>query len=178
MKYLIISLIVTISLLGCGPSTTNTVQSLSGAKMATTGSIQTNTNGHTIEQQNIADRIQADNKVGAIKHLYLISSVSGQTLLYSTVKGKVTSSGKRLTPADMIPYVTDGSTMSVEVNGKYYLTNTMPNEDGTYGSSAEYIYWWDAKGVYHQQYTQGAIIHISDQPLTIKGAIINMESVK
>ena len=53
--------------------------------------VQTNLQGVTVEQQNIIDRLKTDNEPGAIKHLYVISPFSGQVLLYSTVKGKITS---------------------------------------------------------------------------------------
>jgi len=49
-------------------------------------------------------------------------------------------------------------------------------DDGTYGSSIEYLFWWDVQGRYHQQFvTGGEIIHISDQPIPVKSITINME---
>ena len=69
----------------------------SGVKKATT-TVVTDQNGYTSEQKNIIERYKRDNLPGSIKHLYVISDASGQVLIYSTVKGKVTSSGKRLTP--------------------------------------------------------------------------------
>ena len=52
----------------------------------------------------------------------------------------------------------------------------MIEEDGTYGASIEYIYWFDQKDVYHQHYISGGqILHISDQPLEVKDVILNME---
>lgn len=153
---------------GCSPQ----VQSVSGTKMATVGHVKTGPNGLTIEQSNITGRINMDNQVGAIKHLYVISAYSGQVLIYSTVKGKVTSSGKRLTPDHV-----DGANIFIfDIAGYQVYTNQVLGEDGTYGSSIEYLYWWDARGVYHQHYvTGGQILHISDQPLVVKGIIINME---
>ena len=125
-----------------------------------------NANGHTIEQENIKKRYHDDNMPGAIKHLYIISAYSGQVLVYSTVKGKVTSSGKRLSP----------TTYAVSGYSQEYYSDVM-QDDGTYGSSVEYIYWWDTKGVYHQQYiTGGMILHISSQPISVKSVIINMEN--
>ena len=148
------------------------VQSVSGTKMTTVGKVKTGPDGLTIEQHNVAARIAMDNDIGAIKHLYVISAYSGQVLIYSTVKGKVTSSGKRLTP-DRV----DGTNnFRFDIGGSQFYTNQVLGEDGTYGPSIEYLYWWDAKGVYHQHYvTGGQIVHISDQPLAVKGIIINME---
>lgn len=139
-------------------------KSRAGVQIAT-ATVQTDLSGHTIEQNNIAARYVEDNKPGSIKHLYIISAYSGQVMIYSTVKGKVTSSGKRLSPG------------SRAVTG--YSCDYNPDliqDDGTYGSSAEYIYWWDSKGVYHQQYIAGGMcVHISNQPLAVKNITINME---
>lgn len=149
--------------------------STSGVKKATT-TIQTDLNGNTIEQNAIINRLKEDNKPGSIKHLYVISAYSGQVLIYSTVKGKVTSSGKRLSP-----YTLDsGSSFKVDFgDGHYYYTNEVLGDDGTYGSSGDYIYWWDSKGVFHQQYiTGGMIMHISNEPLAVKSVVINMETNK
>lgn len=150
--------------------------SSSGVK-PTQVSVPLNAEGRTIEQENIRDRLLMDNKIGSIKHLYVISAYSGQTLIYSTVKGKVTSSGKRLSPTSVVvgasgerrrPGFAAGSTGDM-------VTDEVVQDDGTYGSSIPYLYWWDTKGVYHQHYISGGqIIHISDQPVSVKGVIINM----
>jgi hypothetical protein len=133
------------------------------------------TTGQTIEQANIAKRLKLDNKVGSIKHLYIISPYSGQVLVYSTVKGKVTSSGKRLTPNTI-----NGSTYGFKINigGDQHYTSEVLQDDGTYGSSSEYIYWFDAAGRYHQHwFTGGQIIHLSDQPISVKSVVLNLENV-
>lgn len=151
------------------------VESVSGTKMVNVGTVQTNTGGLTIEQEAIRDRIKMDNTPGAIKHLYVISAYSGQVIIYSTVKGKVTSSGKRLTPNE-VTGVGGGSGFTFNIGSTQAYTDQVLGEDGTYGQSIEYLYWWDSKGVYHQHYvTGGQILHISDQPLAVKGIIINME---
>lgn len=117
-------------------------------------------------QRNIKDRLAMDNKVGSIKHLYVISAYSGQVLIYSTVRGKVTSSGKRLTSTSIAVASSSWGSYSPEMIG----------DDGAYGPSVDYIYWWDTRGIYHQHYVQGGqIVHISDQPLAIKNVVLNME---
>lgn len=140
--------------------------------------VQTDIEGLTIEQQNVKNRLLADNKVGAIKHLYIISPYSGKVLLYSTVKGKVTSSGKRLTP------VTVNNTSNgfpIKVGSSQYYTSEVLQDDGTYGSSDPYIYWWDSKGIYHQHFlTGGQIVHVSDKILRVNPneIQINLETDK
>lgn len=139
--------------------------------------VQTQASGMTIEQENIAGRIKEDNKPGSIKHLYVISAYSGQVIIYSTVKGKVTSSGKRINPYEVIGSSGGVSDyFNINIGGQSHQTKEVLQDDGTYGHSEPYIYWWDTKGVYHQHYVSGGqIIHVSNQPLAVKGIIINME---
>jgi len=152
--------------------------SASGISKATV-KIPTGSDGLTAEQRNVAERLKKDNEPGAIKHLYVISAYSGQVLIYSTVKGKVTSGGKRLTPTSVTAYNSSGTLyggFSVDIGGNKMTTTEVLQDDGTYGSSAEYLYWWDTNGVYHQHYVQGGqIVHISDQPLSVPGVVINMQ---
>jgi hypothetical protein len=160
---------------GCdGPQTV----SASGVSKATV-KIPTGSDGLTAEQRNVAERLKKDNELGAIKHLYVISAYSGQVLIYSTVKGKVTSGGKRLTPTTVASYSNGGSLyggFTVDIGGNKMTTTEVLQDDGTYGSSADYLYWWDTNGVYHQHYVQGGqIVHVSDQPLSVPGVIINMQ---
>jgi hypothetical protein len=157
-------------------NTTNAT-STSGIKKATV-KVETDLNGNTIEQNNIINRLKEDNKPGSIKHLYIISAYSGQTIIYSTVKGKVTSSGKRLSPSS-VSSSTNTNTYDgflVEFGDKSFLTKEVLDDGGAYGSSVEYIYWWDSKGIYHQQYiTGGMIVHISNEPLSVKNITLNFE---
>lgn len=136
--------------------------------------------GLTIEQKNVLERLAEDNKLGSVKHLYVISAYSGQVIIYSTVRGKVTSSGKRLTPTTTTgegEYNHSGT--AFVINGKSYDTAEVLQDDGTYGHSGDYLFWWDTKGVYHQHYIAGGqIVHVSNQPLAVKSVIINMTATK
>lgn len=152
-------------------------RSASGVQQAR-ATVQVQSNGLTVEQENVRNRLAMDNKPGAIKHLYVISAFSGDVLLYSTVRGKVTSSGKRLTPTAVAAFGSGGHQaygFDVGIGGHGHETTEVLQDDGTYGSSIEYLYWWDAKGVYHQHYVSGGqIVHISDQPLRVPKVLINL----
>ena len=143
-----------------------------------------NERGLTVEQENLLARNTEDNQPGAIKHLYVISPYSGDVLIYSTVIGKVTSSGKRLNPktATVIggEYISDQYGFSeVTTNGIRYWTPEVQNDDRTFGSSESYIHWRDVRNVWHQHFLTGEqIIHISSQPLVLNKVIINMEIAK
>lgn len=179
MRYF--KIIVTISiailvgtLMGCG---SKPVQSVSGIPIAIVGHVDVNTEGHTAEQQNIIDRIKADNQPGQLKHLYVISPVSGQVLIYSPVKGKVTSSGKSLTPKRIDGVANNATRPTIKVGTVEYNISDLPNEDGTFGStSVEFIYWFTPTGQFHQHFVgAGQIIHVSDQPLAVKGVLITID---
>ena len=135
--------------------------------------------GLTVEQKNVKERLQEDNKPGSIKHLYVISAYSGQVIIYSTVRGKVTSSGKRLTPNTVASVGEYPDGFDIVIGGVTKNTEEVLQDDGTYGHSGEYLYWWDTKGVYHQHYIAGGqIVHVSNQPLAVKSVIINMAATK
>lgn len=162
-------------LMGASETECGTPQSASGLSRATV-TVTPGSDGLSVEQRNVRDRLAADNKPGSIKHLYVISAYSGQVLIYSTVRGKVTSSGKRLAPETVV----DGAigAFGIDFGGYKKYTNEVLSDDGTYGSSVPYVYWFDAKGAYHQHYVDGGqILHISDTPLAVKSIVLNMESV-
>jgi len=116
-----------------------------------------------------------DAVVTKLKHLYIISSTTGKILIHSTVLGDVLSSKERI-----IPKALDSAgarTFPIEINKRLYYTTEIPNEDGSYGESDSYIYWWDITDTKHVHYiTDGQIIHISERALKQK-AVIEMDPV-
>ncbi len=178
MKKLVVLLVLSVALIGCGGGGYKPVSDSGVSKKSV--KVTTDADGNTVEQKNVISRLENDNKIGAIKHLYIISPYSGQTILYSTVKGKVTSSGKRLTPTTVNSIAgaefTGVDPNIVTIGGIAMFTNEVIQDDGTYGSSEPYIYWWDSKGIYHQHFfTGGQIIHVSDQPIPVKNVVISIE---
>lgn len=140
------------------------------------------TTGRTTEQENIVERYSQDNKPGSLKHFYVLSPKTGDVILYSTVQGKITSSGKRLTPRTSIEKYDCGKDCThyegqrVLIGGELQITTDLMQDDGTYGSSAPYFYWFDAQGRYHQHFfTEGQIIAVLDQPLTNRRVVINAD---
>lgn len=122
-------------------------KSSSGVSQTRT-TVKTESNGNTVEQNNVVRRLQLENSPGSIKHLYVISAYSGQVIIYSTVKGKATSSGKRLSPygVNRVYQNTSGEYLPgvpVNVGGRTGYTGEVLQDDGTYGSSIEYLFWFD-----------------------------------
>ena len=180
IPFAVFVIVVMLGASDCDTSSSTPTVSASGAKKLV-ADVPLNAAGHTVEQENVKNRLMADNKPGAIKHLYVISAYSGQVIIYSTVKGKVTSSGKRLSPTSVHSgdgryHGSDHEGIPVAIGGSWHHTSEVLQDDGTYGSSIRYLFWWDSQGRYHQHYVSGGqIIHISDQPLVVPGIIINME---
>lgn len=159
-------------LVGCGLDRPQ--QTSDSGVVKTSTEVQTDTNGQTVEQTNIIGRIKEDTTIGSVKHLYVISSYSGDVLEYSTVKGKVTSGGKRLSPRTVSTSEYQG--MSVGIGQYGYRTGEVIDEYGTYGDSGTYFYWFDVQGSYHQYFPSGGTyVHISNRPLKPKKAIVTFE---
>mgnify|MGYP001613511238 CR=1 FL=1 len=160
---------------GCDPS--GTPESATGVTVAR-AKVEKQSNGLTTEQDNVRHRIQAENIPGSLKHLYIVSAYSGEVILYSTVKGKITSSGKRLTPYQVSDVLySQGSGFPIDIGSQRAYTKEVLQDDGTYGSSIEYLYWWDQNDVYHQQYvTGGMVLHVADQPMEFGSVTINVEA--
>lgn len=89
----------------------------------------------SLERENIRQRLIVSNDPLTLQWIYPMSA--GRVLGRFPVKGKITSSGKRLTPS------------SVEVPDGYRESTELADESGAYGSSVEYIFWFDPSGEIH-----------------------------
>ena len=169
--------IFALTLVGCGnitPPVSNSGVSQASVK------IETESNGLTVEQNNISNRLKMDNRPGSIKHLYLLSPFNGRQIFYSTVNGKVSSSGKRLTPKS-VTHVLNGINESndgitVEISGRTAATSEVIQDDGTYGDSSEYLYFWNETDQYYQLYVGGLTVVISDKPTTFQDVVIRNDN--
>lgn len=166
--------LLTLIITSCNDAGSYQQKSDSGVTKASV-QVQTDANGKTIEQENIIERLKRDNAPGSIKHLYIISSYTGDVLQYSTVKGKVTSGSKRLSPKTINNTVgaqgISFNTNEVILNSTKYYTDEVLDDGGTYGESGNYMFWFDAQGNYHQYYPAGGTyISICDKPQRIKKA--------
>ncbi len=164
---------------GCGSGTPrHNPRSISGVEEAR-AEVKTGADGLTSEQRNVKERLKRDNKPGYVKHLYVFSAYSGQCLLYSTVREKVTSSGKRLSPTSVLAAEGQNSRsgVPVTVNGSTHLTGELIQDDGTYGHSIEYLFWFDENDRYMQMYVTGGMFPVlSDEPLPVKSVTMRVEA--
>ncbi len=121
------------------------------------------------EIANIKNRRELYGKPGVISYAVLLSR-SGQVVMYLTVDGKCTSSKKRIEKPEeekVITYGEDG-----KGNPKYKsVAIARQSDDGTFGSSAPYLYCFTADGRYIQW---SGNYFLSDKPieLTTKPVVI------
>lgn len=179
MKNVVFCLVLLALVVGCKPEVEPV--SSSGVHQATT-TVPVGSDGLTIEQHNVKARLAIDNKPGSIKHLYLLSPFNGRQIFYSTVKGKVTSSGKRLAPKT-VNWRLNGaeianSGIAVPIADRWTVTNEVIQDDGTYGESSEYLYFWNEGGQYFQLYVGGLTVVVSDQPTSFQDVVIRNETEK
>jgi hypothetical protein len=114
------------------------------------------------EIDNIKARLELTSSPGLLGYVALINKV-GQVVYYTPVKGKITSGGKRLTQPTMY-------------TGSQYTE--APSDEGTWGHSNPYIYFWTPGG----QYIQTSLEYVySDKPFRMSEKpllISETESVK
>jgi hypothetical protein len=137
--------------------------------------------GMSLEQYNVYQRYIHDNKADALKYVYLLGP-NGQITMNFQIVGKVTSSGKRLTPRTVAAYAGEysrASGMDVTIAGKTYETNEVIEDDGTFGDSIPYTYMWTTAGNYVQVIPMGTFLEIvADKQLTPTELTFSVAAVK
>lgn len=93
------------------------------------------------EIENIQKRLKLTSNPGQIGFVLLLNQ-AGQPIMYTSVRGKITSGGKRLTRPDTCDYA--------DCNLSSYNIRAAPSDEGTYGTSGEYVYFWTVDGQYVQ----------------------------
>lgn len=137
------TIISAILLSGCEvnsePNPTKNTQVIKAAQAA--NSIQFSENA---EIDNIKRRLELTSNPGQIGFILLLNEM-GKPVMYASVKGKITSGGKRLTSPQEVRCleVADGVGCSQEMI-------EAPSDEGTYGSSNPYIFFWTTNDQYFQ----------------------------
>lgn len=116
------------------------------------------------EIENVKHRLELTGDPGKLGFILLLNQ-AGQPILYEGVKGKVTSGGKRLTAPDRVPDCFEGRCP----------VRAAPSDEGTWGQSSEYVFYWNTDGVYRQW--AGGYLY-SDQPirLRVEPLVINVQA--
>jgi hypothetical protein len=146
-------------LAGC-PEESKSAKSIQAEKaQAAANSIEFTENA---EIDNIKRRLELTSKPGLLGYIVLLNQ-SGQPVFYGAVKGKVTSGSKRLTKPDRA--TSDGT------NG---MLRAAPSDEGTFGSSGEYVFFWTTNDQYIQW--NGGYLY-SDKPirLSVQPLVVSVE---
>lgn len=108
------------------------------------------------EIDSIKKRLELTANPGLLGYVVLLNEM-GQPVMYTGVKGKITSGSKRLTEPDRVQSHSHGT------NGGA-LMRASPSDEGTYGSSGEYVFFWTPAGQYIQ--SNGKYMY-SDKPFRL-----------
>lgn len=124
-----------------------------------------NSQGHTVEQQNVLDRIRVTTDITKVLWIHLIA-LDGKIIKRMPVRNKVTSSGKRLEPQHA------AETIEGYPDFGEFSTDEFIQADGTFGESDSYIFWFDTMGRYHQWGTAGGLGYLlTDYPIDLANPI-------
>ncbi len=144
---MIVALAATTALAACGPMPAPDVKSVQSQKAAeAANSIQFTENS---EIENITRRLNLTSNPGQIGFVLLMNE-SGQPVMYMSVKGKITSGSKRLTRTEQSACIPTVDNDGNQTGTCSYEKVSAPSDEGTYGSSGEYIYFWNTDGQYVQ----------------------------
>ena len=118
------------------------------------------------EIDNIKKRLELTSDPGLMGFVLLMNE-AGQPIMYAGVKGKITSGGKRLTRPQKLERGYRGGS-----GGDFVMDS--PSDEGTWGSSSPYIYFWTTSGQYIQW--NGKYLY-SDKPfrLSIEPLVIDVK---
>jgi len=127
-----IILIAALLLAGCDEGVSTNAKTQANKALVAAEAISFTENA---EIENITARLNLTSDPGLTGFVLLLNEM-GQPIMYAGVKGKITSGGKRLTQPWMRTY-----------NGN---TAATPSDEGTWGHSNPYIYFWTTNGQYIQ----------------------------
>lgn len=122
----------------------------------------------SVEQENINSRLQIVNSPTTTMWFYGLAD-TGQVIFKSTVKGKVTSSHKRLEPVQGTD-TTNSYGHSQGSGGEW--SSEIIQADGTFGQSDEYVFWFDYENNYYQW--NGKYI-LTTKPLVVPPVMIDFQ---
>lgn len=116
------------------------------------------------EIENIKKRLELTADPGLLGFVVLLNQM-GQPVMYTSVKGKITSGGKRLTKPQTANCYYDADDR--DTHAPCGTVMDAPSDEGTYGHAGEYVYFWTQQGQYIQW--NGSYLY-SDKPFRLKDA--------
>lgn len=120
------------------------------------------------EIDNIKRRLQLTSQPALLGYVALVNKL-GQAVMYTPVKGKITSGGKRLTKPVKQHVIDRGGARGSALG-------PAPSDEGTWGRSNPYVYFWTPA----DRYVQTSMDYVySDQPFRLREpALIDLSGAK
>ncbi len=145
-KFLLIIPVIALMASGCNVTESSSVQeseqnTVESNQQRMTNAVPVPQLKESLERQNISKRLQLFDANDKVSYIYLVNF--GKVMAFYTIKGKVTSSSKRLTTNQKIIQNESYET------GNYSVVES-PSLDGAYGTSDEYVFFWTTDGTYVQ----------------------------
>ena len=153
MKKLFLLPVIAVLCMGASKCDDSPAENKSAQKQAAANAAASIRFTDNAEIENIKRRLELTSQPGLLGYILLMNE-AGQPVAYLGVRGKVTSGSKRLTPPDR--YTPQGA------NG---FIRQEASDEGTWGSSDPYIYFWTTDGQYVQW--SGKYLY-SDQPIRLR----------
>lgn len=141
LSVLATTLVLSLTLAGCNQGTAAPKAKDTQAKKAAAAAESIRFSGNA-EIKNIKERLELTSDPG-LTGFVLLMNEAGQPIMYTGVQGKITSGGKRLTPP-VKPHRVDCGRYCDESLGP------APSDEGTWGGSSPYIFFWTTSGQYIQ----------------------------
>lgn len=152
---ILICLIALMLLVGCADNSTQSKEQNFSEQQQT--KLFTNqpppTFDYSLERENLIKRDKLENDANKVSYIYLLSD-TGQIYTFLTVKGKVSSVNSLLTTPEQIKCPYSGSC----------LTTESPQEDGSYGTNGDAIFFFTTEDVYVEWNGKYLLV---DQPLQL-----------
>jgi hypothetical protein len=171
---LLLAVLIVVSMSGCAERNQGVVpMSASGVAMSTP-KVKPVEDNKTVEQLLLNMKLDRDNRPGVQKYIYMIGQ-NGQICMQDVVLYKIVSSGKRLTPRTIVDTypnyypISDNNFNGIPflLNGRIAVTQEAVEEDGTFGDSGQYFFYFTTAGNYVKIIPAGTFIIVeSDKPLT------------
>ena len=164
--HILTALVASLALTACKPEGQASTKKTEAQRAAEAADSVTFTAGNA-EIDNIKRRLELTSQPGLLGFVVLLNE-AGQPIAKHTVSGKITSGGKRLTPPQKIWGIDRGQYSGSQLGAA-------PSDEGTWGSSNPYIYYWTTSGQYIQW--SGDYLY-SDKPfrLAVEPLVISIES--
>ena len=168
MKRIIVLFVLMFLLVGCRGGSASQIERYQTIQDSGTGNLYQVQ--HFIERENINKRQELFDNPAQVSWIYCLAD-NGQVVFYGPVLGKVTSSTKRLEPISSVG--SPDSMAYYQQFGDIYTAEIM-QQDGTFGNSEIYVYWFDPNGNYYQW---GGDYFLTSIPIKINESVLDIRNV-